>query len=163
VSATSSSTPPPARRRPSRETILWIAVVAIAVSMQWPMLKGWYYRATGTRPPEAAIAWRADFPAALDEARRTNRQVLVDMSADWCPPCVAMKHDVWPDPEVAQLIDASFVPLLVNADLDTEISARYDVASLPTILILAPDGSLVARAGYLPASGMRRFLREHAK
>lgn len=163
MSAPSSATPHPSRWRARREAVLWIAVAAIAVSMQWPMLKGWYYRASGARSPEAAIAWRTDFAAALDEARRTNRQVLVDLSADWCPPCIAMKHDVWPDPEVGRLIGTSFVPLLVDIDHDTEVSPRYDVSAIPTILILTPDGSIVARAGYLPASGMRRFLQEHAK
>jgi thioredoxin-like negative regulator of GroEL len=88
-----------------------------------------------------------------------NRRVLVDFSADWCPPCVAMKYDVWPHPQVASAINAGYVPVLVDADRDTVLAARYQVSAIPTVLLLDADGRVVRRNdGYLPRSGMLRFL-----
>jgi thiol:disulfide interchange protein len=142
------------------EPVVWLAAIAVIVSMQWPVLKGWYYRATGA-PAPVAIQWRTDLEAALAESRATGRKVLVDFNADWCPPCIAMKHDTWPDPEVASLVSRAYVPLLVDIDVDTVASARYGVPAIPTVLILDGTGRLIARAGYLPASGMRRLLQEH--
>jgi thiol:disulfide interchange protein len=144
-----------------RDALFWTALVAIVVLVQWPMLKGWYYRATGAEAPASAIAWRTDFEAALAEARSANKRVLVDFSADWCPPCVAMKHDVWPHPRVVSAVDAGHVPLLVDADRDTVLAARYQVSAIPTVLLLDADGRVVKRKdGYLSTSGMLRFLSE---
>jgi thioredoxin-like negative regulator of GroEL len=123
------------------------------------MLKGWYYRAAGTPAPASALAWRTDFEGALAEARSANKRVLVDFSADWCPLCVVMKHDVWPHPAVAGAINAGYVPVLVDADRDTVLAARYQVSAIPTVLLLDADGRVVRRNdGYLPRSGMLRFL-----
>ena len=147
-----------------REPLLWAALLAIVLTAQWPMLKGWYYRATGAPAPASSIAWRTDLDAALAEARSTNKRVIVDFSADWCPPCQAMKHDVWPHPQVEKAISAGFVPVLVDADRDTVLADRYQVASIPTILLLDTDGRVARRNnGFLSRSGMLRFLTEAAE
>jgi thiol:disulfide interchange protein len=139
--------------------LIWVAVGAFFVWMQWPMLKGSFYRATGATAP-ISIEWRTNLDAALAESRATGRLVLVDFSADWCPPCVVMKHDTWPDADVRALVAQSYVPVLVDPDLDASASDRYGVSAIPAVLILDGSGEVVARAGYLPASGMRRFLTE---
>jgi thiol:disulfide interchange protein len=142
-----------------RESLFWVALFAIVVTIQWPMLKGWYYRAAGAAPPDSPIAWRTDLASALAEARAANKRVIVDFSADWCPPCVAMKHDVWPHPEVASAIKAGYVAVMVDADRDNGLSERYHVDAIPAVLVLDADGRVVRRNnGYLPASGMLRFL-----
>jgi len=147
-----------------REPAAWITLLAVVVFVQWPMLTGWYYRATGAAAPVSAIAWRTGFDGALAEARSANKRVLVNFSADWCPPCVAMKHDVWPHPAVAGAINAGYVALLVDADRDTVLAARYEVAAIPTLLVLDADGRVLKRNnGYLSRSGMIRFLTEAAE
>ncbi len=143
-----------------RGAVIWLVAGTFFVWMQWPMLKGSFYRATGAAAP-ASIEWRTDLDAALAEARTAGRLVLVDFSADWCPPCVAMKHDTWPDAEVRALVSRSYVPVLVDPDRDASVSDRYDISAIPAILILDASGQVVARSGYLPASGMKRFLTEH--
>ena len=142
------------------ERFLWIGVLAVVVLMQWPMLKGLYYRAANIPVPPTSIEWRTDLDAALVEARRTHKQVLVDFSADWCPPCIAMKHDVWPDPGVARALNESYVPVLIDVDRDGAVSERYGVRGIPTILILNDRGQVLRRGTFLTASGMVRFLTE---
>lgn len=142
---------------------MWTAIVALVLTVQWPMLKGWYYGETGATEPASSIAWRTDLDRALAEARSANKRVLVDFSASWCPPCVAMKHEVWPDPDVARAIDAGYVPVMVDADRDNGLSARYRVESIPAVLMLDADGRVVKRNdGFLPRSGMLRFLADAA-
>jgi thiol:disulfide interchange protein len=147
-----------------REPLFWAALVVAVITIQWPMLKGSYYRATGAPAPASSIAWRTDFDGALAEARSANRLVIADFSADWCPPCQAMKHDVWPHPKVASAISAGYIPVLVDADRDTVLADRYQVSSIPTILLLDADGRVVKRHnGFLPRSGMLRFLNATAE
>jgi thiol:disulfide interchange protein len=145
------------------ERLLWIGLFAVALLVQWPMLKGYYYRAVGTPVPRASIAWRTDLNAALAEAGRTKKQVLVDFSADWCPPCIAMKHDVWPDAEVGRALARSYVPLLVDVDRNGEVAARYNVDGIPTVLVLDGAGRVVRQANFLSArsaAAMVAFLTE---
>jgi thiol:disulfide interchange protein len=142
-----------------RERYFWLAALAAVAVMQWPMLKGVYYRVTGAREPAGRIEWRTDLDVALAEARSTHRQVLADFSAEWCAPCLAMKHDVWPAAEVGQAVNASFVPLAVDVDRNGPVAERYGVNGIPAVMILDAEGHVVRQAsGYLPASGVLQFL-----
>jgi thiol-disulfide isomerase/thioredoxin len=152
-----SDTSPPRR---SKEPWLWAALIAGVLLMQWPMLKGTYYRSTGGQPAAPAFQWRTDLDAALAEADRRGLPVLVDFSATWCPPCIAMQHDVWPDAEVGRLIEARVVPVMIDVDRDPRTAERFEVTGVPTILVLDADGRVLQQASYLPRSGMLRLLRE---
>ena len=146
-----------------REPVLWGTIIVLALTVQWPILKGWYYGESGAVAPASAVAWRGDLTAALAEARKAHKGVLIDFSASWCPPCIAMKHEVWPDAEVARAINAGYVPVAVDADNSKGLTERYNVDNLPTVLLLDADGRVLKRnEGYLPASGVLRFLAETA-
>jgi thiol:disulfide interchange protein len=139
---------------------LWAAVIAAVLVIQWPVLKGYYYRAASTTPPESSIPWRTDLDAALLEARQTDRKVLVDFMADWCPPCIAMKHDVWPDPGVERAVAAGYVPVMIDIDRDGRTADRYHVRGIPTILVLNSEGEVLRQGAFFTASRMVRFLSE---
>jgi thiol:disulfide interchange protein len=134
--------------------------LAVMLFVQWPMLKGMYYRAADATPAASRIEWRTDLESALREARRSNRPVLVDFSADWCPPCIAMKHDVWPDDTVEEAVIGSYVPLLIDIDRDGVVAEQYGVEAIPTVLMLDGHGRVLRRANFLSASGLKQFLDE---
>lgn len=142
------------------ETPLWIAAMLVLVLYRLPVIKGYYYKATGAQAPASAIPWRTDLDAALVEARRDGRRVVVDFTADWCPPCIAMKHDVWPDARVAAAIAEGFVPVLIDTDRDGATSARFTVESIPTVVVLDATGRELARGAPLTAGAMRGFLAD---
>jgi thiol:disulfide interchange protein len=145
------------------ERLFWVALFAGVLVLQWPMLKGWVYRTMDTTPPAASFEWRTSLEAALAEAQRHGKPVFVDFHASWCPPCIAMQHDVWPDHAVGQLLTERYVAVAIDVDDDPErASDRYDVRAIPTILVLAPDGRTLRRATYMSRGAMLRFLEEHA-
>jgi thiol:disulfide interchange protein len=143
------------------EWLLWTALVVGLVPFRWPMLKGYYYRAAGVQAPADPIAWRTDLDTALAESRRTGQPVLADFNASWCPPCIAMKHDVWPDPKVARAVMASYIPLSIDVDRQASLVDRFAVDGIPTVVVINSDGKVLRRAGFLPKSGMLRFLGDN--
>jgi thiol:disulfide interchange protein len=146
-----------------REPVFWVLLVALAVGTQWPMLRGWYYRATGSPDPADGIVWRTNLSSALGEAKMQHKLVLVDFSANWCPPCLAMRHDVWPDSRVAKMVGAGFVAVKVDIDKNGSLSDFYNVPAIPTVLVLDPQGRVVRRHdGFLPLDGMLQFLGDKA-
>jgi thioredoxin 1 len=74
------------------------------------------------------------------EVLESERPVLVDFTAAWCPPCRVMK------PVLAELAAERDDLRVVQLDVDAEqrIAAEYGVLSMPTF-ILFRDGREVQR------------------
>ncbi len=155
----STPEPPRWRQRLARyETPIWVGAMLLLLLFRWPLVKGYYYKLTDAVAPPSAIAWRTDVDAALAEARRDGKLVVVDFTADWCPPCLAMKHDVWPDARVARAVAERFVPVLIDTDRDGATTARYGVESIPDVLVLDATGAVLDRGAPLTPGGMLGFL-----
>jgi thiol:disulfide interchange protein len=140
------------------ERLLWIGLVAAVLVARWPILEALLHRATHAEAAASTIAWRTDLKAALAEARRTGRPVIADFNASWCPPCIVMKKTVWTDPAVEQAVTQGFVPLIVDVDREPALSDQFHVDTIPAVLVINGDGRVIRRAGFLPASGMLRFM-----
>jgi protein disulfide-isomerase len=142
--------------------LLWALVLGAVVYMQWPMIKGAYYKATNAQAPASSVAWRTGgFDAALTESAATGKPVLVDFTASWCPPCKVMKHEVWPDAQVARAANEQYVPLLVDVDdpQNAEVAQRYGIRGIPTVLVLDAEGKVIRTGSYMSKGDMLDFLK----
>ena len=110
--------------------------------------------------PEPAFQWQHHWDEAVSQAKQKNLPMLVVFSASWCPPCQAMKRNVWPDQRVGEAVQAGYVPLYIDVD-ETEHApyvAKYQVNSIPYIVVLDQDGR-VQRSGYsMSKKEMLQFL-----
>ncbi len=150
------------RRRAS--WLPWIGLIVLVVFLQWPMLKGTFYKYSGIEAPASGIAWRSNFEAAMAEARETNTPLLVDFSASWCPPCQVMKHEVWPDLRVREAIEGRYIPVIMDVDAPANqpVAQRFEIQAVPTILVVSPSGEVARRGAYMSAGDLVEFLQNGA-
>jgi thioredoxin 2 len=102
--------------------------------------------------PWVAEADDASFAEVADAARVP---VLVDLWAPWCGPC----RMVSPVLETLARERAGQLKLVkVNADVAQELSRRFEVQAIPT-LVLMRDGQVIDRqVGAAPAPALRSWL-----
>src|SRR5258708_1264172 len=79
------------------------------------------------------------------EVIQSSEPVLVDFWASWCPPCRAMNPTI-------EALARDFKVCKVNVDTNQELASRYDISSIPALLIFK-GGKVVARPLGVTAEG----------
>jgi thioredoxin 1 len=94
-----------------------------------------------------------------EQVLASDRPVVVDFWADWCPPCNAISKSV------AELAD-EFGDRLTVATLDTDqnpaTTRTYGVLSLPTLLVFRGGEVVGSIVGARPKSHLRQALAAKA-
>lgn len=91
--------------------------------------------------------------------QESTKPVLVDFFATWCGPCKAMAPILESVEKSADGQVADFVK--VDVDKEPELSAKYGVMAVPTI-VLIKDGNIVYKqAGVHQPQQLATILKEH--
>jgi thiol:disulfide interchange protein len=109
-----------------------------------------------------AVTWAKDLQSALERAHSEGKPVLVTFYADWCVWCKRLDATTLRDADVTLLLRDRVVPVRLDVDGDgRELSNRYRVDGLPTILVLDGDGRELGRIpGYMPPTGFLERVNE---
>ena len=67
-----------------------------------------------------------------EEVLKAEGKVLVDFYADWCGPCRMMSPVI---EDIAKELEGSVKVGKVNVDNNQELAIKYDVMSIPTIMV----------------------------
>jgi thioredoxin 2 len=105
------------------------------------------------------LPWIVDVsPATFDDELQASVPVLVDFWAPWCGPC----RMVSPVVERIGREDAGRLKVIkLNVDDAPELSERYQIRSIP-LLVLFRDGAEVDRlVGAVPQEQLRQWLNSH--
>jgi len=98
---------------------------------------------------------QASFAKHLD---RNDIPILVDFWAPWCGPCKAMAPAF---AQAATILEPHARLAKVNTDNEQGLGARYNIRSIPT-LILFKEGQEVARqAGAMGTQDIVRWVQSH--
>lgn len=97
----------------------------------------------------------ADFAAVADEA---TIPVLVDVWAPWCGPCRMVSPAL---EQMATELAGRLKLVKVNADEAPEVSRRFEVQAIPTLVLLHHGRVVDKQVGAAPVPALRSWLREH--
>ena len=112
------------------------------------------------RHDTSKIHWQDWTDEAFQRAKSENKPVLLDISAVWCHWCHRLDQDTYSVSDIADYIDANFVPIRVDTDKRPDINRRYNLGGWPTTAFLTPDGQVIGGGTYFPPQQMRQLLRD---
>jgi thiol:disulfide interchange protein len=103
---------------------------------------------------------RADIAAAMAQAKREHKRVILDFGGDWCGDCQVLDIYFHQAPN-SDLVAKKFVLVHVwigHMDKNIDVAAKYGVPinkGVPALAVLAPDGKVL----YSQATGQFADMR----
>ena len=115
---------------------------------------------------DIALHWHKSETEAFAEAARTNKPILIDMWAEWCEACKKLDATTFKSPQIMATLASDFVLLKFDlTELDPkseETQKKYEVQSLPTLIILPPNADLTLKKpilGYVDGAGLMQEIK----
>src|SRR5690349_10258424 len=107
-----------------------------------------------------------DYPAALAQARKEHKPILLDTWASWCHTCLSMKRFVFPDPGLRPVKDA-VVWLSIDSEnpKNNELLDRFPLDAWPTFLVIDPRNERVTGRwiGAASVNDFRAFVQQSSR
>lgn len=97
----------------------------------------------------------ADFTTVVDEA---TVPVLVDVWAPWCGPCRMVSPAL---EQLATELAGRLKLVKINADEAPEVSRRFEVQAIPTLILMLHGQVIDKQIGAAPAHTLRSWLTAH--
>lgn len=100
-----------------------------------------------------------DLPRSFEELIFTSdKPVLVDFWAEWCMPCRIVSPTI---EQIAKEYSGRLITVKVNVDEKQLIASRYQIASIPSVMMFWKGQPLFRIVGVQPADEIRRKIEEH--
>jgi uncharacterized protein YyaL (SSP411 family) len=110
------------------------------------------------RSMQGPVRWQPWDGSTFGLARKLKRPMLIDIGAAWCHWCHVMDDTTYSNPQVAAILNRSYVPVKVDMDQRPDLDSFYQNAAAhltgasgwPLTCFTTPSGKLLYAAGYLP-------------
>lgn len=113
--------------------------------------------------PKCHAALFADHPFALHtasfdkHATRSDLPLVIDVWAPWCGPCRMMAPHF---DEAARRFGAQARFAKVNSDEEPNLSARFGIRSIPTLLIFKGGKEIARQSGAMDLGSLTKWLQQ---
>jgi thioredoxin 1 len=96
--------------------------------------------------------------ANFDSIINNNKPVIVDFHALWCGPCKAQSPVL---KELAMELNDKIRVIKIDVDQNKEIAARYQIQSVPTIMIFKNSNIIYKQSGVHSKSQLMNILKNN--
>ncbi len=108
---------------------------------------------------KAPLPWIVDAaPGTVDDVLQASVPVLVDLWAPWCGPCRVVSPII---EGIAATRAGRLKVVKINVDELPEVSARYGVQGIPTLLLLDHGREIARQVGAAPSATLEHWVDEH--
>lgn len=94
------------------------------------------------------------------EVLRSDRPVLVDFGADWCPPCRMLDPVV---DDLAREYEGRLKVAKVDVDANPHLASDYSVMSIPTLILFHKATQVSRFVGFIPREELKKTLENALK
>lgn len=98
--------------------------------------------------------WSPNFDRSLAKAKAEKKCLLVEFTgSDWCPPCIAMRKNVFSKKEFVTTASKKFILVELDfpksdkalADKNQPLAEKYRIEGFPTVILFTPAGKEFTR------------------
>ena len=91
-----------------------------------------------------------------EEVLKSEIPVLVDFYADWCGPCKMLSPII---SEIAEEYQGKIKVGKVNVDEQTQLAIKFQVASIPTLILFKNGNPVKSSVGFQSKSELEEMLK----
>ncbi|PCJ81252.1 MAG: thiol:disulfide interchange protein [Bacteroidetes bacterium] len=112
--------------------VFWLTFLVVSLGYAWYS----FYT------PSNRIVWADNYIIAQQQAFETEKPIILFFTGKWCSPCRIMKRQVWADDQVMSIVNAGFIPVIIDVADTSAVQAliQYRVHVTPTTIIINPKG-----------------------
>lgn len=118
------------------------AKIAGAVSISFGLIWNLMLSTTGTK----SLNWIKYNESIYQEAHKTNKNILIDFTADWCAACKEMDATTFKDENVIRELSQGWLIAKIDCTVNTTeteaLIKKYNVRGFPGFVIISPDGKV---------------------
>lgn len=108
----------------------------------------------------AAVNWETNVERGSASPLTTNKPMLIEFWAHWCPPCLVMDAEVYTNSSVIEAM-TKVLPVRIDVDRQPQVARRYELAGMPMLVFADSYGNELFRfTGTLTVPTMLQLMNE---
>ena len=95
------------------------------------------------------IAW-TNYQEGMERIKTEKKRGVLHFYTTWCTYCKVMNANTFTDAKVIQYLNDNFIPMYINAEVDTVVARTYGANKFPFTAFLDEKGDVIgSRPGYI--------------